>query len=63
MKVMFADNGYPTYIVDRIIKQLTCIKTALPQGDNDEIDTEIKPVFLKLPWIGNSSTVFGIEIG
>ena len=62
LKVIFVDNGYPTYIADRIIKQLTCSKTALLHGCNDEVDTEMKPAFIKLPWIGNSSNTFGIEI-
>lgn len=58
LKVIFADNGYPTHIIDRIIKQLTSSKVMLQQVSDDEM----KPVFIKLPWIGSSSTAFGIEI-
>ena len=62
MKVIFADHGYPTPIIDRIIKQLTCSKPDLPRSANDNVDTEMNPVFIKLPWVGSRSTAFGIEI-
>ena len=52
LKAIFADNGYPTHTVERIISQ-SLVKNGHSKNDSAE---DLKPVFIRLPWIGVQST-------
>ena len=56
LKGLFADNGYPAGVVDRIVKR-TLGRVVTINGDED-----VKFVSLRLPWIGPVSTGFRVEI-
>ena len=58
LKALFADNGYPSGLVDRIMKQT--LERAFTRADG--LDSEVKYVSLRLPWIGPASSSFRKEI-
>ena len=62
LKTIFQENGYPTHIVDRVIKQ-TIYSPARTHGlPTDSQADPPKEVYFRLPWIGHQSTNFRKEI-
>ena len=63
LKNIFCDNGYPTHIVDRVIRQgLAKAVNETPPALVDG-ETEVpKEIYIRLPWIGPHSTTFRREI-
>ena len=62
LKTIFQENGYPTHIVDRVIKQ-TIYSPARTHGlpTASQADPP-KEVYIRLPWLGHQSTNFRKEI-
>ena len=58
LKAIFADNGYPTHVGERIVSQ-SLVKNTRSKNDSPE---DLKPVFIRLPWVGVHSIDYSKEI-
>ena len=57
LKDLFANNGYPLQLVDRVIRNML-----VKQKGSRAADDERHQVFIRLPWIGGKSLEFGKRI-
>ena len=60
LKSIFADNGYPSLVVDRVIRQALEQRSGDSKGNAEKLTSP--SVTICLPWIGHSSTTLGKEI-
>ena len=60
LKTIFANNGYPSMVVDRVIRQTLERRSGDSKGKAEK--TTSPSVTICLPWIGHSSTTLGKEI-
>ena len=56
------ENGYPTHIVDRVIKQTVDSPARTHGFPPDSQADPPKQVYFRLPWIGHQSTIFRKEL-
>ena len=57
LKLIFEKNGYPTSIVERVIQQ-----TLQAESDNSVLAEKLEKVYIRLPWLGATSTVLGRRV-